>query len=133
MTDLSASNDVSKYFKDTLRSETQNFLIPKILSSFCLPIINFSYTANSVTLILPLKPRELQSVSRLMARAASSFSNIIAFQVTLSKNSSSKIIQPLSISIRCISTFPSTHQQTQMSFMLSNHRQREAPLDTTLQ
>ena len=130
---MSASNDVSEYFKDTLRSETQSFLIPKILSSFCLPIINFSYTANSVTQILPLKPRELQSVSRLMARAASSFSNIIIFQVTLSISSSSKIIQTLSISIRCIATLPSTHQQTQMSFMLSNHRQREAPLDTKLQ
>ena len=94
---MSASNDVSKYFKDTLRSETQNFLIPKILSSSCLPIINFSYTANSVTLILPLKPRELQSVSRLTACAASSFSNTITFQVTLSISSSSKIIQILSI------------------------------------
>ena len=99
MTDLSASNDVSKFFKDTLRSETQNFLIPKISSSVCLPIINFSYTANSVTLILPLKPRELQSVSRLTARAASSFNNIITFQVTLSIISSSKIIQTLSIFI----------------------------------
>ena len=99
MTDLSASNDVSKYFKDTLRSESQNFLIPKILSSFCLPIINFSYTANSVTLILPLKPRELQSVSRLTARAASSFSDTITFQVTLSISSSSKIFQTLSILI----------------------------------
>ena len=97
MTDLSASNDVSKYFKDTLRSETQNFLIPKIPSSFCLLIINFSYTANSVTLILPLKPRELQSVSRLTACAASSFSNSITFQVTLSISSSSKITQTLSI------------------------------------
>ena len=96
---MSASNDVSKYFKDTLRSETQIFLIPKISSSFCLPIINFSYTANSVTLILPLKPRELQSVSHLTARAASSFSNIITFQVTLSISSSSKIIQTLSIFI----------------------------------
>ena len=96
---MSASNDVSKYSKDTLRSETQNFLIPKFLPSFCLPIINFSYTANSVTLILPLKPRELQSVSRLTARAASSFSNIITFQVTSSINSSSKIIQTLSIFI----------------------------------
>ena len=96
---MSASNDVSKYFKDTLRSETQNFLIPKILSSFCLPIINFSYTANSVTLILPLKPRELQSVSRLTACAASSFINIITFQVTLSISSSSTKIQTLSIFI----------------------------------
>ena len=83
----------AKYFKDTLRSETQNFLIPKISSSFCLPIINFSYTANSVTLILLLKPRELRSVSRLTARAASRFSNIITFQVTLSISSSSKKIQ----------------------------------------
>ena len=99
MTELSASNDVSKYFKDTLRSETQNFLIPKISSSFCLSIISFSYTANSVTLILPLKPRKLQSVSRLTARAASSFSKIITFQVTLSISSSSKIIQTLSILI----------------------------------
>ena len=99
MTDLSASNDVRKYFKDTLRSEPQNFLIPKILSSFCLPIINFSYTANSVTLILPLKPRELQSVSRLTACAASSFSNTITFQVTLSISSSSERIQALSILI----------------------------------
>ena len=100
MTDLSASNDLSKYFKDTLRSETQSFLVPKILSSFCLLVINFSYTANSVTLILPLKPRELQSVSRLTACAASSFSNSITFQVTLSINSSSKINQTLSILIK---------------------------------
>ena len=107
---MSASNDVSKYFKDTLRSETQNFLIPKILSSFCLPIINFSYTANSVTLILPLKPRELQSVSRLTAGAASSFSNTITFQVTLSISSSSKIIETLSILITMyrISSFNSS-------------------------
>ena len=96
---MSASNDVSKYFKDTLRSETQNFLIPEILSSFCLPIINLSYTANSVTLILPLKPRELQSVSRLTACAASSFSNTITSQFTLSISSSCKIIQTLSILI----------------------------------
>ena len=90
---MSASNDVNKNFKDTLRIETQNFLIPKISSSFCLPIINFSYTANSVTLILLLKPREYQSVFRLTARADSRFSNIIAFPVTLSISSSSRIIQ----------------------------------------
>ena len=89
----------AKYFKDTLRSETQNFLIPRISSSFCLPIINFSYTANSVTSTLLLKPRELQSVSRLTARADSLFSNIINFQATLSRSSSSKIFQNLSIFI----------------------------------
>ena len=73
----------AKYFKDTLRSETQNFLIPRISSSFCLPIINFSYTANSVILIILLKPRELQSVSRLTACADSRFSNVITFKVIL--------------------------------------------------
>ena len=52
-----------------------------------------------MTLILPLKPREIQSFSRLTARAASSFSNIITFQVTLSISSSSKKIQTLSIFI----------------------------------
>ena len=43
-----------------------------------------------MTSVLPLKPRELQSVSRLTARADSRFSNIITFQVTLSRSSSSK-------------------------------------------
>ena len=43
-----------------------------------------------MTSVLPLKPRELQSVSRLTARADSRFSNIITFQVTLSTSSSSK-------------------------------------------
>ena len=37
-----------------------------------------------------MKPRELQNVSRLTARADSRFSNIITFQVTLSRSSSSK-------------------------------------------
>ena len=90
----------AKYFKDTLRSKTQNFFIPKISPSFCLPIINFSYTANSVTLILLLKPRELQSVSRLTARADSRFSNIITLQVTLSISSSSKPFQIYQLLIR---------------------------------
>ena len=66
---------------------------------FCLPIINFSYTANLVILILLLKPRELQSVSRLTARADSRLSKIITFQVTLSISSSSKIFQTSSIFI----------------------------------
>ena len=43
-----------------------------------------------MTSVPPLKPRELQSVSRLTARADSRFSNIITFQVTLSRSSSSK-------------------------------------------
>ena len=43
-----------------------------------------------MTSVLPLKPRELQSVSRLTARADSRFSKIITFQVTLSISSSSK-------------------------------------------
>ena len=43
-----------------------------------------------MTSVLPLKPRELQSVSRLTARADSRFSNIITFEVTLSRSSSSK-------------------------------------------
>ena len=43
-----------------------------------------------MTSVLPLKPRELQSVSRLTARADSCFSNIITFQVTLSRSSISK-------------------------------------------
>ena len=43
-----------------------------------------------MTSVLPLKPQELQSVSRLTARADSCFSNIIIFQVTLSRSSSSK-------------------------------------------
>ena len=37
----------------------------------CLQIINFSDTANYVTSILPPQRRELQSISRLTARAAS--------------------------------------------------------------
>ena len=43
-----------------------------------------------MTSVLPLKPWELQSVSRLTALADSCFSNIITFQVTLSRSSSSK-------------------------------------------
>ena len=43
-----------------------------------------------MTSVLPLKPRELQSVSHLTARADSRFSNIITFQVTFSRSSSSK-------------------------------------------
>ena len=76
-----------------MRSETQNFLIPKISCSFYLPIINFSYTANSVTLILLLKPRELQSVSRLTVRADSRFSNIITFKVILLISAAFKFVK----------------------------------------
>ena len=43
-----------------------------------------------MTSVLPLKPRELQSVSRLTAHADLRFSNIITFQLTLSRSSSSK-------------------------------------------
>ena len=53
-----------------------------------------------MTSVLPLKPRELQSVSRLTARADSRFSNIITFQVTLSKSSSSKYFKFHQFSIK---------------------------------
>ena len=46
-----------------------------------------------MTSVLPLKPRELQSVSRLTTRANSRFSNIITFQVTFSRSSSSKFFK----------------------------------------
>ena len=76
-----------------MRSETQNLLIPKISSSFYLPIINISYTANSVTLILLLKLRELQSVSRPTARADSRFSNFITFKVILLISAAFKFVK----------------------------------------
>ena len=59
--------------------------------------INFSYTANSVILILPLKPRELQSVSRLTARAASLSLRLSFFQVTLSISAAFKDFKFLSL------------------------------------
>ena len=52
-----------------------------------------------MTSLLPLKPRELQSVSRLTVRADSRLSNIITFQVTLSLSSSSKYFKFHQISI----------------------------------
>ena len=47
LTDLSASNDVSMIFKDTLRSETQIFLIPK-------SHLHFVYQS-STSVIAPIK------------------------------------------------------------------------------
>ena len=128
MTDLSASNDVSNYFKDTLRSETQKFLIPKISSSFCLPVINFSYTANSVTLILLLKPRELQSVSRLTARAASRFSKIITFPVTLSISNSPKIIQTSLNFITMYRNFSSNSSTDSDAFYVEQSSPERSPI-----
>ena len=84
MTDLSASNDVSMTFQGCIEEWNSEFPHSYISSSFCLPVINFSYTANSVILILLLKPRELQSVSRLTARAASLSLRLSFFQITLS-------------------------------------------------
>ena len=71
------------YFKDTLRSETQNFLIPK-------SHLHFVYQS-STSVIPPIKwlqyfhwnPRELQSVSRLTARADSPSVISSLFKVTL--------------------------------------------------
>ena len=125
---MSASNDVSNYFKDTLRSDTQNFLIPKISSSFCLPIINFSYTANTVILILLLKPRELQSVSRLTARAASRFSKIITFQVTLSISSNSKKFKLHQFLINMYRNLPSNSSTDSDVFYVEQSSPERSPI-----
>ena len=74
MTDLSASNDViiithHHIFKDTLRNQTQNFLILKIQSLICLQTINSCYTAKYSTQTVKVIPRELQSISRLATHA----------------------------------------------------------------
>ena len=50
-----------------------------------------------MTLILPLKPRELQSVSRLTARAASLLLRSSFFQVTLSISAAFKVFKFLSL------------------------------------
>ena len=97
MTDLSASNDVSMTFQGYIQEGNSEFPHSYISPSFCLPIINFSYTTNSVTLILPLKPRELQSVSRLTARAASLSLRSSFFQVTLTISAAFKDFKFLSL------------------------------------
>ena len=68
--DLSAMTP-AWYFKDTLRKKTQKCLVPIFHSLICLPFVNFSFTANKLTLALLMLPQELQSMSRLTTRADS--------------------------------------------------------------
>ena len=78
-------------------------------------------------LILLLKPRELQSVSRLTARAASLSLRSSFFQVTLSiYQQLSKISKFSHFSLRCTEILPRT-QQTQTFFLCRTIIAREKP------
>ena len=69
MTNLSASNGVSMMFQDYFEERNSIFFFPNFHSVICLSFVNFSYTADYLTLAFLMLPREVRSVCRLTTRA----------------------------------------------------------------